>query len=95
MDSQHVWIAPSSASNESYRIDGDNLYLLRDDASGNFVCRLKVDSELGGIDLELDLNKDLLEQAFQREDPSADITGDRDVQVGEDSDNACIPGENC
>ncbi len=66
----YEWRGPSN-SDLDYKIDGEDLHLFRSsigesDQATRFSCILRSDSELGSTTLDLDVNRDLFEKAFEK-----------------------------
>ena len=64
-NSYYTWKAPDLASDDSTtQIDNDELHLTRTDQSHIFTCKLNTDSEYGPIALDLEVTRELVEQAL-------------------------------
>lgn len=88
--STYKWLAKSDENPYSYRIDGNSLVLFRSQFNNVFTCQLLNDSELGIINIDLEVGRDLLERAFETVNVDVNkIENEQGVTV------ECQPGENC
>ena len=76
------------------RIEGDELHLFKTDQSNTYSCILPSDSEYGSIVLDLEVNSELLEKAFELKLVSS-VDYDNDMQSENEDLPQCTPGENC
>jgi hypothetical protein len=105
---KYHWQGPSN-SDLDYKIDGEELHLFRSESlqAATFSCILKSDIELGSTVLELDINRDLFDRAFEKYHPLDEQETDRDnnsvevndqqsdLQEGGIANYECSPGEDC
>lgn len=82
--STFTWRA-NDQNDGSFNIEGDRLLLYRSSASNHFSCILNIDSELGPIALDLDVNQDLLNRALSGSQQGA--SGESGANSNEDHDN--------
>ncbi len=76
----------------NFEIDGDELHLYKTDRTNHYSCQVPSDNEYGSIVLDLEVNRDLLDRAFEKEIPK-ELT---EPDVEENINNLpCTPGENC
>ena len=90
------WQQPQNLAEDSYKIEGSDLVLTKSSdgfVEHHFVCVLKSDAELGTTKLDLEVNKDLFDRVLATQ--SVDITGEKEIQEGENTEIECTPGENC
>jgi hypothetical protein len=76
-------------------VEGDELHLFKADQSNTYSCILPSDSEYGSIVLDLEVNSELLEKAFDLQlipdnDTQSETNDNEDLQ-----DLSCTPGEDC
>ncbi len=81
----YEWRGPTN-SDLDYKIDGDELHLFRSsigesDQPTRFSCVLRSDSELGSTTLDLDVNRDLFEKAFEKYHPNDENDNEKDDPV--------------
>ena len=81
-------------SKTKFEIDGDELHLYKTDqrSTSHYSCHVPSDNEYGSIVLDLEINSDLLDRAFQKEIPKELIDTDVDENI---NSLPCTPGENC
>ena len=67
--------APTDLPESNYKIEGSDLIVNKNDfVDHTFVCLSKSDPELGTIKLELEVTRDLFEQALNRHNENYEIT---------------------
>ena len=73
------------------------MFLFKSDITSHFQCVLRIDSELGPISIDLEVNPDLITKAFQKtiENISYDNQDDYYDYVEEEAAVECLPGKTC
>jgi len=92
------WKKPTAAelSESHYKIEGSDLLVNKNDfVEHTFVCVLKSDAELGSTKLELEVTRDLFDQALNRRNENVEVTGEQEVAEGENTEVECTPGKDC
>jgi hypothetical protein len=57
-----------------------------------FTCHLKADSQFGSTSFDLNVTPELVQKALSQE---IVVSGDKDVNEGDNANLDCQPGENC
>ena len=91
------WQQPVGISESSYKIEGSELMLNKNDfAEHTFVCLLKSDAELGSTKLGLEVTRELFDRALNDQNKNIEVTGEKEVGEGDNAEVECTPGEeNC
>jgi hypothetical protein len=69
--------------------------LFKTESTNKFSCVLSYDTEYGPSSLDLEVNRDLIDKAFEKENVNVDINGPQNAQEGDIVNLECIAGENC